>query len=176
MEANRLWENNVITMPKRYSMVIILLIVCLFFGPIFPGVSILCLVGTMLMSATIWYVILRRSTFKIQIGYEIAYMMANMMPLAIFLYALLNLIFYRNIHGEFSWLTIIAVSITGVFALFTVPLWAVLRKAFMKKVERDDEETYNRSYNRFKHYDLLNPFTHFLALQRLKNASLKFNI
>lgn len=103
-------------------------------------------------------------------------MMANMMPLAIFLYALLNLIFYRNIHGEFSYLTIIAVAITGSCALFAVPIRALLRKIFNKKVNRDDEETYNRSYNRFKHYDLLNPFTHFLALQRLKNASLKFNI
>ena len=147
LEANTLWENNVIMMPKRYSMIIILLIVCLFFGPIFPGVSILCLIGTLLMSLTIRYVILRRSTFKIQIGYEIAYMMANLMPLAIFLYALLNLIFYKHITGRFSYLTIIAVIVTAVFTLLTVPIRGLLRAVFLKKVEKDDEDTYNKSYN-----------------------------
>jgi hypothetical protein len=40
-------------MPKRYSMILILLILALFFGPILPGISILCVLGVGLFEAAI---------------------------------------------------------------------------------------------------------------------------
>ena len=96
-EANTLWENSPVMLFKRYSMILILLLLALFFGPIFPGISILCFLGLVLMSWTVRYVLLRRSSFKLQVGWELGYMMANSMPFAIFLYAILNMLFYRNI-------------------------------------------------------------------------------
>jgi hypothetical protein len=61
-------------------------------------------------------------------------MMANAMPLSIFMYSITNMVFYYNVKNDWSAMMITAVCITGVFIF--IPLRKFLSKIFVKDVDR----------------------------------------
>ena len=158
IQANTFWENNPIMISKRYSMVLILLLLSLFYGPIYPGVSLQCLVGLFFMEVVIRYILLRRCTFKIQIGKGLPQWIADFIPAGIFLYSLMNFLFYRAIKGESSFILLTTMIISAVFFIFPFKR-NLLRYMFISDVKRKTTDFYREHVNDFKHYDLLNPIT-----------------
>ena len=161
-------------MPKRYSMILILYLLTMCFGPLMPGISIICAIGLFCMDGVMRFVLLRWATFQIQVGHELGRFLASALPAANIVYAIMNMILYRKVHGSFSPLHFVTLGITIVAAF--LPVRRLIDSCCVPKVERNDEDTYQDHYWKFKHYDFLNPITRFTAIQWLKSLSLKFNI
>ena len=149
-------------MPKRYSMILILFLLTMLFGPLMPGISIICAIGLFLMEAVMRWILLWRATFQIQVGEELAIYLAQALPFASILYAIMNMLFYWQVWGEYSVVHIVALCIT-VISLF-LPIRRIIDKCFVPEVEKDEKETYQNNYRKFKHYDYLNPITRFAAI------------
>ena len=113
-QANDLWENVALMMPKRYSMILILFLLTLGVSPFMPGLCLISVAGLFFMDWTMRYILLRRATFTIQIGHELAVMLASALPFANLLYSIMNLFYFRNIQGNWSSVMIIAVVISSI--------------------------------------------------------------
>ncbi len=113
-QANDLWENVALMMPKRYSMILILFLLTLGVSPFMPGLCLISVAGLFFMDWTMRYILLRRATFTIQIGHELAVMLASALPFANLLYSIMNLFYFRNIQGNWSLVMIIAVVISSI--------------------------------------------------------------
>ena len=99
---------------------------------------------------------------------------ASIMKLVPLANGVMSFIFFSLVFKRTSIPAIIALAVSSTF--FLLPIQGRLGKYFVKKTERDEEDTYNDNIKKFKHYDLLNPVTKYMGESRLEGKSLAYAV
>lgn len=100
-QANMLFENDEAILGKSMSVMLVFCFIILFYMPLFPGITVIGIIGSFLLYWSLKIILLRRSVVKKQIGSSLIVNAVKILKIGSFIHAITNLIFLRTVFDSY---------------------------------------------------------------------------
>jgi hypothetical protein len=172
-QLNYLYENDAAVVSKTLSVILVFVFTILFFAPLVPGLTIYGIIGSIAMYWVLKYLIIRRKIVKRNISASLIVRASGFLKFGVLANSFCGFIFFQALLDRPS--LPLQLNLALGIAFFVLPIQTSLMTWLNKhgqKTNEEEEEDYEYFSKDLKHYDMKNPITRALAINRLRGKSL----